>query len=390
MLRLFCLFLALALSSPAQAKKNPSPVPTAEATPEATPQPTAEASPVTSPAPTPTWTPEISRYGWVGTWNYSLSVMGASDGLAQKQDFSALDYISSNDYDSFYNSSRAEMQSSFAYRLRAEKVLSSAYASGFELDYGSSQLSQLSRHGDDYYYFGTHYLSDELYQTKGLAQRTVLSWVQHAQSSGAWVPAGGWTWRQGPQGRAWHPSLETKLSVISDSLAGMSYELFSVQSSIPVFNGFSVVLGYSSPIRRSYYADSSYYSYYIYNYYEPDGGPGILSLRTSVDSASCFETFISGFSFNWPQFGHPDPLKDSNPDGRLFRPSLSWLFRDFAVGGYSVAQSVEWSLKVPVTTGSTLCLSSEQLQTTAALPPLQRYSFSWQIYAGPPAAPQAL
>jgi len=326
-----------------------------------------------TPAPTPVVTPEMSAYGWVGTWNWTLADLGTSDGLALLQHSSSFNASGRVDQDL-----SAQNYASNAFRLSVEKVLSSSYASRLELDYGTSSVTQTARTTTTFNSPAHSTLNSAATQYR--LQMIELSWGHRVNSSGAWVPADGWTMGWGPQGRAFRPALDAKLSVLMDQTndSGGTYNPSSdlwagaaLNLSLPLFNGCSLLAGYSSPVSRSL----------------PHGGivtPGVLGSYAAFDSDSYFEALSGGFELAWPQFGHPDPLTNANPDGRLFRPKLSLLYRSIGSGPDADATSYQWALKLPLSPRWSLALATEQFQAADSEPVQQRYSVALQLYGQRP------
>ena len=395
---LIALATLTALAFPAWSKEKPTAIPTELPADVSTSHSlpfggmTEDPNPIeATPTPVPGPTPEMSQYGWVGTWNWTLAGVGESEGTAQRDSFSYTNYYPYYYAPSTYYTQSGQGQSSsyarssMAFRLAAEKVLTSSFASGLELDLGTAEVSWVSKshYYDSYGPYSYDYSYSGIYHDYLVA----LSWDLRANASGRWVPPGGWRMGWGPRGKAMRPSLDTKFTLLNGFTSGSDnggygyyygygqgtnfsyWGKIAVNGALPLFNGFTVLVGYANNIRRGFGG------------YRPVPSIGT---RSSFDTENFYETLSLGLELAVPEFGLPDATKDANPDGFLFHPKVSLLYRTFSEGDYGVANSYVWTLKVPVSPGSSLSLATEQFQTLDYLPVLQRYSLAWQLYASRP------
>jgi hypothetical protein len=325
----------------------------------------------------PASAPVMSPYGWVGAWNWGLSAVGSSDGPSRIISADLYSPIPQYVHEDF----REATYQSYALRLSAEKVLSPSFATRIELDYGSTHVEQRALYTD----FDRSYNPAQLYYTSPLLtssyeiRQWAFTWGNRVNSSGAWMPPGGWTWDWGPQGRAWHPSLDAKISFMPAMLIypGSSYVGFSprtvlaISSNLPIFNGFSVKAGTNTNVPL---LSSSYTGSYDLNY-----------ARASIEADSRLAGVFVGADLAWPQLGPADPLKDANPDGRLYHPRLGLALHTLG-SDIIEAWSGGMTVTLPLSPASSLELGAVQLKDAWSAIAVQRYSVAWQLYGDRPQA----
>jgi hypothetical protein len=314
-----------------------------------------------SPIPAPAFLAEreMSPYGWVGTWNWTVGAEINSDSVVYKE--------------KVYPRERPEFEghafSARGLELGVEKVLSPSYASAIALAWGNASI------GDD--------VGLPRYRLDSFA----LTWEQKANSSGAWVPPTGWTWGWGPQGKALRPSLDVKITslfdVTNETGVGSATDAkahVSVSVALPLFNGCSFLIAYSNlpPLRKvELPPDSKLFGDLVWT-------------RAAFDSKNYLEALSMGLELAWPQFGYPNPLTNANPDGRLLYPRFTFLFSEFSDDIYDTSHAygltLQGALKLPLSPRCSLSMGTEKFYSWNA-GSFQHYTLAWQFYADNPEHP---